>query len=153
MNMDGWVETIQRQIGVLPQARHFFRQKIGRGRAAFGELDGESERLGGRREAEKGEEEDTPYFKSGMGLESTSSSVPGEVSVSVRATAESRTQDANMMSSRGACITKVIKNCPSSTPHSFFSTHTPASVFRTKALNCVNSTTSSLVAPLHDNSS
>ena len=152
---EGWVEPIQRQIGVLPQARHFFRRKIGRGRAAFGELDGEGERLGGRRKFEKGEEEDAPYFDSGMVLESTSSRIPGKISVSLRETAENipRTQDAEVTSSRGVAVTKVIGNSPSSTPHSLFFAHTPASDFRTNALNCVNSTTSFSVAQLHDYSS
>ena len=90
--------------------------------------------VGGRGGVDRGEE-DTAYFGSSIGLESTSSSGSGIVSATVRdfaaasaaasaaadvaagsaATAESlpRTQGANMTSSRSASNAKVINNVTS----------------------------------------
>ena len=105
------------------------RQKIGGSRATFDKLDGECEWWGRRGGVDQREEEDEAYFGSSIGLESTSSSVSGIVSATVRdfasaaadvaagsaATAESlpRTQGANMTSSRSASNAKVINNVTS----------------------------------------
>lgn len=73
--------------GAFSTIVHTNQQKKGGSRETFNKLDGESERWGGgkgREGVDRGEEEDTPYFDSGIGLESTSSSVSGIVSASVR---------------------------------------------------------------------